>query len=82
MVEKDSIKTNINETGRDSAEPKVSSERDIVAGSCERGNEPSGSTKFGEFVKQLSQYQAIKGQSLRLQLCVYKKKLCEDIYIG
>ena len=30
-----------------------------MAGSCERGNEPSGSKKFGEFVKQLSQYQAV-----------------------
>jgi hypothetical protein len=74
MEQKDNIKTNINETGRDSAQHTVSSERDIVAGSCECGNEPSGSRKFGEFVKQLSQYQAIKGQSLRLQLRVYKKK--------
>jgi len=59
MEEEDIIKMNIDETGRDSAEHTVSSEQDIVAGSCERGNEPSGSTKFGEFVKQLSHYQAI-----------------------
>lgn len=75
MQEEDGIKMNINETRRDSAEHTVSSEQDIVTGSCESGNKPSGSTKFGEFVKQLSQYQAIKGQSLKWQLHVYTKKL-------
>jgi hypothetical protein len=27
-----------------------------VAGSCERGNEPSGSTRFGEFLEDLWDY--------------------------
>jgi hypothetical protein len=40
MEEEDNIKMNINETGRDSTEHRVSSEQDIVAGSCKRGNEP------------------------------------------
>jgi len=74
MEEEDIIKMNINETGRDSAGHTVSSEQDVVLGSCERGNEPAGSTKFGEFVKQLSQYQAIKGRSLKWQMRVYMNK--------
>jgi hypothetical protein len=65
MEEEGSTKMNLNETGRDCEEQAFSSEQDNVVGSCERGNEPLGSMKFGEFVQQLSQYQAIKDQSLR-----------------
>jgi hypothetical protein len=34
-----------------------------VAGSCEHGNEPSGSIKCGDFVYQLSDYQLLKKDS-------------------
>jgi hypothetical protein len=50
MEEEISIRMNIDETRRDTAEHTVSSEQDIVTGSCEHDNKPSGSTKFGEFV--------------------------------
>jgi hypothetical protein len=70
-------------TWRDSEEHIVSSEQDIVVGLCECGNEPSGNTKSGEFVKHLSQYQAIKGQSFKWQLRVYtgKKNYNLEIFI-
>ena len=74
MEEEDNIKTNLNETGRDCEENTVSTEQNIVVGSCERSNESSGSMKYGEIVKQLSQYQAIMCQSVRWQLRVYTKK--------
>jgi hypothetical protein len=74
MEEEDSTKMNLNETGRECEQRTASSEQDIVAGCCEGGNEPWGSKKFGEFVKQLRQYHTIKGQSLSWQLRVRTKK--------
>jgi hypothetical protein len=35
----------------------------LMAGSCERGNEPSGSTKGSVFLDQLSNYQLLKSDS-------------------
>jgi hypothetical protein len=63
MEQENNIQVDL-EIGRDCEQHTVSSEQDIVAGSCERGNEASGSTKDGEFVNQQSQYHAIKGPSL------------------
>jgi hypothetical protein len=34
-----------------------------VTGSCEHGNQPSGSTKDGGFLAQLSDYQLLKKDS-------------------
>jgi hypothetical protein len=37
--------------------------QEAVSGSCEHGNEPSGSTKGGEFLGYLSDYQLLKKDS-------------------
>jgi len=36
---------------------------DLVVGSCQHGNEPSGCIKDGEFLDQLSDYQLLKYNS-------------------
>jgi hypothetical protein len=63
-----------------------------VAGSCESGNEPSCSTKFGEFLEKLKNYLLFRKDSVpgvsfiddleysRLQCAVYLSVANSNIY--
>jgi hypothetical protein len=50
------IKTDLRETIWEDVDRCICSGQAPVAGSSENGNEPSGSTKGGEFFDQLSDY--------------------------
>jgi hypothetical protein len=47
----DNIKMNLREVGWEHGMHQSGSGQRQVAGSCERGNEPSGSIKCGEFIE-------------------------------
>jgi hypothetical protein len=53
-----------------------------VAGSCECGNELSGSIKRGEFLDYLKTYWLLKKDSAPWSQLVTVLKLSSDLYIG